>query len=146
MSEPIRILMADDDPDDRLLLRDAMEDARLDNPVDFAVDGRDLMDRLLCKGAYAGDEREPLPDMILLDLNMPRMDGRECIAAIRAHPELNHLPIIVLTTSRAEEDVIRTYQLGVNSFITKPVTFDKLVRVVQSLSQYWFRIVRLPRG
>ena len=144
MNDLTRILMADDDPDDRLLVREAMDDARLPNPLEFVVDGQELMDRLRCQGKFAELAGAPLPDLILLDLNMPRKDGRECIKEIREDPSLRHLPIIVLTTSHADEDVLKTYRLGVNSFITKPATFDRLVKVMHSLAQYWFKVVKLP--
>lgn len=142
--ETIRIHMADDDPDDRLLLSEAMEDAKVENPLDFTVDGEDLMRYLRREGEYEGLQGHPLPDLLLLDLNMPRKDGRECIAEIRGDESLKHIPIVVLTTSQADEDVLASYRLGVNSFITKPVTFDKLVETVRTMAEYWIRFVRLP--
>jgi CheY-like chemotaxis protein len=139
--------MADDDPEDRDLTAEAMAEARLHNELRFVVDGEDLMDYLRRRGEYAEGGREaPKPGMILLDLNMPRKDGREALAEIKADPELRQIPVVVLTTSRAEEDVFRTYDLGVNSFITKPVTFGGLVEVVQTFGRYWFEIVDLPHG
>lgn len=143
---PIRILIADDDADDRMLIADAFEEACLKNPVDFVVDGIDLLEYLKGEGKYADREETLLPGIILLDLNMPRMDGRTALGEIRAHPELRKIPVIVLTTSKSEEDILRTYDLGVNSFITKPVTFDGLVKVVQILNQYWIEIVALPNS
>ena len=114
------------------------------NPVNFVEDGIDLLEYLKREGKYADIEGDFLPGIILLDLNMPRMDGRTALKEIRQYPELRKIPIVVLTTSESEEDILRTYDLGVNSFITKPVTFDGLVQVVQVLNQYWIEIVALP--
>ncbi|MEL7430742.1 MAG: response regulator [Pseudomonadota bacterium] len=144
--KPIRILIADDDADDRMLIADAFDEACLKNPVDFVVDGIDLLDYLKGEGKYAEQEEVHLPGIILLDLNMPRMDGRTALKEIRAHPEFRKIPVVVLTTSKSEEDILKTYNLGVNSFITKPVTFEGLVKVVQILNQYWIEIVALPGG
>jgi CheY-like chemotaxis protein len=142
---PVTILMADDDADDRQMTQEAMAEARLVNELRFVFDGEELMDYLHRRGDYAdGGNEAPTPGIILLDLNMPRKDGREALAEIKADPELRQIPVIVLTTSRAEEDVFRTYDLGVNSFITKPVTFAGLVEVMQTFSRYWFEIVDLP--
>lgn len=141
---PISILVADDDADDRMLIADAFEEACLRNPVDFVVDGIDLLELLRHEGKYQDRKGTPLPSLILLDLNMPRMDGRTALAEIRKDPTLRTIPIIVLTTSKSEEDILRTYDLGVNSFITKPVTFDSLVEVVRVLNKYWIEIVALP--
>lgn len=143
-SKPISILVADDDADDRMLIADAFEEARLNNPVDFVQDGVDLMEYLRREGKYEDRKKDPLPGLILLDLNMPRMDGRAALGEIRSDEALRKIPIVILTTSKSEEDIIRTYDLGVNSFITKPVTFDGLVDVVQVLSRYWIEIVALP--
>lgn len=140
----IRILVADDDADDRMLIGDAFEEAHLNNPVDFVEDGIDLLEYLKREGKYADQPKVSLPGIILLDLNMPRMDGRTALAEIRKDPVLRKIPVVVLTTSQSEEDILRTYDLGVNSFITKPVTFDGLVNVVQVLNKYWIEIVALP--
>jgi two-component system response regulator len=146
-ARPITILMADYDDDDRELARDALQDARLANQMKFAVDGQDLMDYLRREGRYAGHEGDaPRPGIILLDLNMPKKDGREALAEIKADPALRRIPIVVLTTSKDEEDVMRTYNLGVSSFITKPVTFAGLVEVMKAWSRYWLEIVELPNG
>lgn len=142
--KPIRILIADDDADDRLLIGDALEEARLSNPVDFVEDGVELMEYLKHEGKYADRNDEFLPGIILLDLNMPRKDGRTALKEIRADDKLRRIPIVVLTTSKSEEDILRTYNLGVNSFITKPVTFDKLVELAQIIGKYWIEIVALP--
>lgn len=142
---PITILMADDDEDDRELARDALQDARLANDMRFAVDGQDLMDYLRREGPYADATVDaPRPGIILLDLNMPKKDGREALAEIKGDPALRRIPVVVLTTSKDEADVLRTYDLGVSSFITKPVTFGGLVEVMRTWSRYWFELVELP--
>jgi CheY-like chemotaxis protein len=140
----IPILVADDDEEDRMLIQDAMEESKLLNPLHFVVDGQEVMDYLLRKGKFVDSEKNPLPGLILLDLNMPKMDGREVLKEIKSNPELRAIPIIVLTTSKAEQDILRTYDLGVNSYITKPVTFDGLVDIVKNLGKYWFEIVSIP--
>jgi CheY-like chemotaxis protein len=145
----ITILMADDDQDDRDMALDAMQDLRLADKLQFVVDGQDLLDYLRREGGYAdADERaeSPLPGIILLDLNMPRMDGREALAEIKADETLRQIPVVVLTTSNDEQDVRRTYALGANSFITKPVTLTGLVDVMRTLARYWFDTVELPGG
>jgi CheY-like chemotaxis protein len=144
-ARPVTILMAEDDPDDRLMAREAFEESRLANSLYFVHDGLELMDYLLRRGGYADPERSPRPGVILLDLNMPRKDGREALREIKADPDLRRIPIVILTTSKAEEDILRSYDLGANSFITKPVTFESLVNVVRTISSYWFEIVELPR-
>lgn len=141
---PITILVADDDEDDCLLTKTALAECRLANRVDFTEDGEDLMSYLNHRGKYAGLGDEPLPGLILLDLNMPKKSGREALREIREDPRLRHIPIVVLTTSKAEEDILRTYELGVNSFIVKPVTFESLVEIIKALVKYWFEIVELP--
>jgi CheY-like chemotaxis protein len=140
----ITILMADDDPDDRMLTREALEESRLANYLHFVEDGEQLMAYLRRQGNYAHLAHEPLPGLILLDLNMPKKDGREALKEIKADPSLRFVPVVVLTTSKAEEDILRTYDLGVNSFIVKPVTFDSLVDILKTLAKYWFEIVELP--
>lgn len=143
--KPITILVADDDPDDRMLIEDAFIESRLHNDLRFVKDGIELLDYLRHQDAYANPETSPRPGIILLDLNMPRMDGREALAHIKADPNLKQIPIVVLTTSKAEEDILRTYDTGVNSFITKPVTFEGLVDLVRVLTSYWVQIVELPQ-
>ncbi len=138
------ILIADDDEDDRLMAKEALEENRLANEIRFVVDGEDLTDYLKCLGKYTEPGSAPRPGLILLDLNMPRKDGREALKEIKADPDLRQIPIIVLTTSKAEEDIYRTYDLGVNSFITKPVSFTALAEVMKTLAKYWFEIVELP--
>lgn len=143
-SEGVVILMADDDDDDYMLTAKALNDSRLINKLCRVKDGQELMDYLLQRGAYTEKQDCDRPGIILLDLNMPKKDGREALAEIKSHPELKDIPIVVFTTSKAEEDIYRSYQLGVNSFITKPVTFDGLLEVMKSLGKYWFEIVELP--
>jgi CheY-like chemotaxis protein len=138
------ILMADDDADDRELTRDALAESRLANELHFVEDGVQLLDYLHHRGAYSRPGSAPRPGVILLDLNMPRKDGREALREIKADPGLRTIPVVVLTTSKAEEDIVRSYDLGANSFISKPVTFDGLVEVVRGLGKYWFDIVELP--
>jgi len=140
----IVILMADDDEDDQLMARDAFEANRLHNVLYFVKDGIELMDYLQHQGDYSDPSTSPRPGLILLDLNMPLMDGREALKEIKSDPELHSIPIVVLTTSSAEEDIIKTYEYGVNSFITKPVTFQGLVEVIKQTGIYWFEIVELP--
>ena len=141
---PIVIVLADDDPDDCVLAREALEESRLANELHIVGDGEELLAYLRHEGAYAEPGSSPRPDLILLDLNMPRKDGREALREIKADPSLRSIPIVVLTTSRAEEDIYRTYDLGVSSFISKPVTFEGLVHVMKVLGRYWFEIVELP--
>lgn len=143
--KPITILVADDDPDDRLMIKEALEEARLVNGIDFVEDGVDLMDYLRRRGKYADRQGPSKPGLLLLDLNMPRKDGREALEEIRADSDLKRIPVIVLTTSAAEEDIARTYDLGASSFITKPVSFDDLVRTMKTMTDYWLQIVSLPQ-
>ncbi len=143
-AKPIKILIADDDADDRMMIKDAFEDSRLNNELDFVEDGEQLIAYLRRQGEFSRLAGEPYPGVVLLDLNMPKMDGREALKEMKADPNLCRIPVVVLTTSEAEEDIVRTYGLGVNSFITKPVTFDGLVKVVTVLCSYWIEIVALP--
>lgn len=140
----VTILMADDDPDDRLLVEDAFAEIRLENPLDFVCDGIELMDYLHRRGAHSHLAEAPLPGLILLDLNMPRKNGREALDEIKRDEKLRKIPIVILTTSKAEEDLLSSYNLGANSFIVKPVTFDKLVEVIRAVTDYWLCIVTLP--
>lgn len=140
----ITILMADDDEDDCLLAREALTESRLANNLKLVRDGEELMDYLYRRGQYAPPSHSPRPGLILLDLNMPKKDGREALKEIKSDPNLRQIPIVVLTTSKTEEDIYRSYDLGANSFIVKPVTFDSLVEVVKTIGRYWFEIVELP--
>jgi CheY-like chemotaxis protein len=139
----IFILMADDDEDDFILVRDAFREAQLSVNLRLVGDGQELMEYL--SGGYSDPESEdPTPDLILLDLNMPRKDGRAALEEIKSLPHLKSIPVIVLTTSKEEEDVQYCYSHGANSFITKPLAFTELIQVIQSVTAYWFSIVRLP--
>lgn len=145
-SNPITILLVDDDEDDRMLARDALAESRLANDLYMVEDGEELMDYLHRRGRYGDPANSPRPGLILLDLNMPRKGGREALQEIKDDPALRQIPVVVLTTSQAEEDIYRTYDLGANSFITKPVMFESLVKVMRDLGKYWFEIVELPAG
>ena len=141
---PITILMADDDADDRQMTKEAFEESHLTNDLRFVEDGVELMDYLQRRGKYSDPASSPLPGLILLDLNMPKKDGREALQELKADPRLKAIRIVVLTTSKAEEDIFRTYNLSAASYITKPVTFAALIDVVQTLGKYWLEIVELP--
>jgi CheY-like chemotaxis protein len=143
--DPITILMADDDDDDYVLTKKALKESKLLNTLVRVKDGEELIDYLLERGEYK-DKEVTRPGVILLDLNMPRMDGREALKVIKSDPSLANIPVVVFTTSKAEEDVYRSYQLGGNSFITKPVTFENLMTVMKTLGLYWFEIVELPHA
>jgi CheY-like chemotaxis protein len=136
--------MADDDADDRRLTKDALEESRLANDLRFVENGEELLEYLRHEGKYTDEATSPRPGLILLDLNMPRKDGRTALKEIKADPDLRQIPVSVLTTSKADEDIFRSYDLGVNSYIVKPVTFEALVDILQTLEKYWFEIVELP--
>lgn len=138
------ILLAEDDDDDYVLTRDALSASRLLNDLHRVKDGEELMDYLRHRNAFRDPRTSPVPGLILLDLNMPRKDGRECLREIKSDEALKVVPVVVLTTSKAEEDVLRLYELGVNSFVKKPVTFDGLLETIQVLGRYWLEIVELP--
>ncbi len=142
--DPVVILLAEDDPDDRMLTIRALQKSRLSNEVRFVEDGEELMAYLRREGVYAKKGAAPRPGLILLDLNMPRMDGREALQEIKSDAELRRIPVVVLTTSHAEQDIVESYDLGVNAFVTKPVTFDDLVQAMTVLDNFWFQLVRLP--
>jgi len=142
---PITILICDDDEDDRMLTRQALEHAHISNSLRFVEDGKQLLDFLYQRGEFAGETgKAPRPGLILLDLNMPKMDGREALKVIKGDKTLHDIPVVVLSTSRLDEDIVRSYQLGVNSFISKPVTFSGLVEAMSVLGRYWLEIVELP--
>lgn len=143
MKKEIVILMADDDDDDFLLTQKALVESKLLNRLIRVKDGEELIDYLNHRGEYA-DKAVERPGVILLDLNMPRKDGREALKEIKSNSDVSEIPVVVFTTSKAEEDIYKSYQLGVNSFITKPVTFENLITVMQTLGKYWFEIVELP--
>ena len=141
------ILLAEDDDDDYLLMKQAFQKARIANELHRVRNGEELMELLLWRSGERHDSPPrsgPWPSLILLDLNMPKMDGRQALREIKAHPELCRIPVVVLTTSQQDEDVLRSYQAGANSYIRKPVTFEQLVEMVRTLEKYWFEIVELP--
>ena len=143
--KPIVILLADDDDEDRMMACDALAESRVLNEIYCVTDGEDLMDYLHRCGKYAPPAAAPRPGLILLDLNMPKKDGREALREIKADSELQQIPVVVMTTSKADEDMYRSYDSGASSFISKPVTFEGLVDVMKGLGKYWFEIVELPR-
>lgn len=142
--KPVTILMADDDPDDCMLVKEAFEESRLDNDLRCVEDGNALMDYLYRRGKFNDIRFSPLPSLILLDLNMPKKDGREALKEIKTDPGLRDIPVVVLTTSKEESDIIHAYNLGANSFIIKPETFQTLIEIIRSLGKYWFDTVELP--
>lgn len=143
-AKKVVILMADDDADDRLLAKDALAECPSISELHCVENGEELLDYLNRRGPYADPEKSPRPGLILLDLNMPRKDGRDALREIKLNPELKKIPVVVLTTSRADTDISRIYDLGANSFIAKPVSFDSLVDVMKVLIRYWFEMVELP--
>lgn len=143
-TRPPVILMAEDDADDRLLARDALAESRCDHELHCVENGEELLDYLHRRGGYADKSRSPRPSLILLDLNLPRKDGREALREIRNDPNLRRIPIVVFTTSTADADVEFVYEMGANSCITKPASFDSLVEVLSLLGRYWFGVVDLP--
>lgn len=142
--KPVVFLMADDDPDDRMLTKEAMVESRILNDLRFVEDGEELFEYLNRQGKYTDPATSPRPSVILLDLNMPKKDGREALKEIKADPNLRRIPIVIMTTSQSEEDILRSYDLGASSYITKPVTFDRLVDLMKALGQYWIEFVELP--
>lgn len=143
-ARPNIILMADDDDDDCLLARDALAESHIPGELHFVKDGEELMEYLFRRGRYPQGTEAPRPGLILLDLNMPLKDGREALREIKSDPDLRRIPVVVLTTSKADTDVGSVYELGANSFISKPFQFEALVSVMKSLGQYWFSTVELP--
>jgi CheY-like chemotaxis protein len=143
-TRPVLLLVVDDDREDCMLIQEALEESRVLNDLRFVYDGEELLDYLYHRGQYEDPVSSPRPGLILLDLNMPRKDGREALMEIKADPDLRKTPVVILTTSKAEEDICRSYDLGVNSYIAKPVTFEALVDVMRALGHYWLEIVELP--
>jgi CheY-like chemotaxis protein len=141
--KPLIILMADDDADDRLLAQDAVAEAKIPGELRFVENGEELLDYLYRRGNFANIDA-PRPGLILLDLNMPKKDGREALREIKSQPELRRIPVVILTTSKADTDISQIYDLGANSFIAKPVSFEALVNVMQTLGHYWLETVELP--
>lgn len=140
------LLLADDDPDDRLLVKEALEEGRLRADLRSVEDGEELMDYLHRRGKYADPNDSPHPDLILLDLKMPRKSGHQVLEEIKGNPKLRCIPIVVLTTSKAEEDIVRAYSSGANSFIVKPTNFGALTETMKTLERYWFKLIALPPG
>jgi len=140
----ISILLAEDDEDDSVLIRNTLKESRVVNDIHWVKNGEELMDYLLRQGAYENPKKSPKPCLILLDLNMPKKNGREALQEIKAHPVLHSIPVVILTTSQADEDIIRSYNLGANSYIRKPVSFSDFVETIKTLGKYWFEIVELP--
>jgi two-component system, response regulator len=145
-TKPITILMADDDADDRKMTKEAFDESRLVNDLRFVEDGDELLDYLYRRGKYSNPADSPRPGLILLDLNMPKKDGREALREMKADPKLRTIRVVVMTTSKAEEDIERTYNLSASSYITKPVTFAGLAEVIRTLGRYWLEIVELPEN
>lgn len=142
--ESVIILLAEDDCDDRYLISEALDESGVDSQLFIVENGEDLLMYLRGQGKYTDRQKYPLPSVILLDLNMPLMDGREALQALKKDSNLRRIPVIVLTTSQADEDVQKTYDLGITGFITKPMTFSGLVDVMKSVGNYWFQSVTLP--
>ena len=142
--KPILILLADDSEDDRKMTREALHESFVINEVREVEDGEELMEYLQRRGEYSEPRSSPRPGLILLDLHMPRKSGQEALEEIKADPLLRRIPVVVLTTSDDEYDIIRSYDLGVSSFITKPVTFAELVEVMKAFGKYWIEIVAIP--
>ena len=138
---PIEIMLVEDNAGDVRLTREALKDAKVVNTLHVARDGEEAMDYLYHKGKYAD---APRPDLILLDLNLPRKDGREVLAEIKADEDLKRIPVVILTTSKSEEDVLKVYNLHANCYVTKPLDLDQFIRVVQAIEDFWFTVVRLP--
>jgi CheY-like chemotaxis protein len=138
------ILMVDDDPDDFFLAREALKESGLTSDFRLVSDGKELMDYLYRRGQFMGLEDAPMPNLILLDLNMPRKDGREVLAEIKKNPDFRRIPIVIFTTSRDERDISSSYELGASSYITKPATFDDLIDVMKTLGKYWLNVVKVP--
>lgn len=139
--KPIDILLVEDDPGDVRLTQEALREGRMLNRVHVACDGIEALEFLHREGQFSN---APRPDIILLDLNMPRMDGRECLAHIKSDPDLHQIPVVILTTSEADQDVIRSYDLHANCYISKPVDLEQFMKVVKTIKQFWFTIVLLP--
>jgi two-component system, response regulator len=144
-ARPNVILLADDDPDDLEMTQRALAKNNMDAEIYTVRDGEELLDFLNHRGACAPPARSPTPSLILLDLNMPKMDGREALAKIKSDPKLSRIPVVVMTTSTADQDIARAYELGSNSFISKPITLNELADITKVLGQYWFEVVKLPK-
>lgn len=144
-TEPIEIVVAEDDEDDRYFIQKAFQEARLVNKICFVENGEDLMDMLHRRGEFEKFNGHDLPKLILLDLNMPKKDGREALKEIKSDDKLKNIPVLVFTTSKEERDILSTYDLGANAFISKPVKFEEFIHVLQALGNFWFKVVTLPK-
>ncbi len=143
-TKKVILLMAEDDDDDFFLASEALKEARVLNQLIRVKNGEELLHYLRGKGAYGDRSKFPMPGLILLDLNMPKIDGREALSQIKSDEQLKSTPIVILTTSKSEEDIVESYSLGSNSYIRKPVTFDNFVEVMKTIGRYWLEIVDLP--
>jgi two-component system response regulator len=141
--EPIQVLLVEDDPGDELMTREAFEDNKINNTLHVVRDGQEALDFLYRNGAY-GDA--PRPDLILLDLNLPKYDGRQVLQRIKSDEELAHIPVVVLTTSSAEEDILRSYRLHANAYVTKPVDLNQFIAAVRQIDEFFVSVVKLPRN
>lgn len=141
---PATVLMADDDPDDCFFVKDAFRKTSMAKDFRCVEDGQELLDYLHRRGKYSDSSLSPCPDLILLDLNMPKKDGREALKEIKSHPDFRSIPIVIFTTSREAGDIVKSYDMGANSFMTKPADFNELIDFVRTLEAYWFEIVTLP--
>ncbi|MET9890385.1 response regulator [Streptomyces sp. NPDC006465] len=139
---PIDVLLVEDDPGDELMTREAFEDNKIGNTLHVVRDGEEALDFLYRRGAHTG---APTPDLILLDLNLPKYDGRQVLEKIKSDPALSHIPVVVLTTSAAEEDILRSYKLHANAYVTKPVDLDQFIAAVRQIDDFFVQVVRLPR-
>ncbi|GAA0401084.1 response regulator [Microbispora corallina] len=141
-TEPIDVLLVEDDPGDELMTREAFEDNKIGNKLHVVRDGEEALDFLYRRGQHAD---APRPGLILLDLNLPKYDGREVLQRVKSDPDLSHIPVVVLTTSAAEEDILRSYKLHANAYVTKPVDLDRFISAVQQIDEFFVQVVRLPR-
>jgi CheY-like chemotaxis protein len=139
----VEVLLIEDNPGDVRLTQEALKEAKVHNNLSVVNDGLDAMSFLRREGRFA---QAPRPDLVLLDLNMPRKDGREVLAEVKADPDLRRIPVVVLTTSKAEEDILRSYDLHANSYVTKPVDFEQFMKVVRSIEEFWLSVVKFPDG
>ncbi|MFE3855904.1 response regulator [Streptomyces griseorubiginosus] len=141
-ASPIDVLLVEDDPGDELMTREAFEDNKIGNTLHVVRDGEEALDFLYRRGDHTD---APQPDLILLDLNLPKYDGRQVLEKIKSDPELSHIPVVVLTTSAAEEDILRSYRLHANAYVTKPVDLDQFIAAVRQIDDFFVQVVRLPR-
>ncbi|UYP20384.1 response regulator [Rhodococcus sp. Z13] len=140
--QPIDVLLVEDDPGDELMTREAFEDNKIGNTLHVVRDGEEALDFLYRRGAHAD---APRPDLILLDLNLPKYDGRQVLEKVKSDEDLTDIPVVVLTTSAAEEDILRSYRLHANAYVTKPVDLDQFIRAVRQIDEFFVQVVRLPR-